>query len=146
MNWSQLPAINASFNATATFFIIAGLICIKLGRKRAHVACMMTALTASAAFLVGYLAHQYHKGEPMKFTGEGTIRTVYYVMLWSHMVLAAVNLPMIIATVVPAARQRFDKHKRLAKWTVPIWLYVSITGILVYFFLYVWYPPVDGSG
>ncbi|MEZ5327803.1 MAG: DUF420 domain-containing protein [Verrucomicrobiales bacterium] len=145
MDYSDLPVLNASFNATATVFIVSGLICIKRGNKRAHVACMVTALTASAAFLVGYLIHQYHKGEPMTFNGQGPIRTVYYVMLWSHMFLAAVNLPLIIMTVIPAVRQRFDRHKRLARWTLPIWLYVSVTGILVYFFLYVWYPAVPAA-
>lgn len=145
MDYTDLPALNASFNAAATFFITAGLVCIKTGRKRAHVACMATALVASAAFLAGYLVHQVHKGAPMTFNGEGAVRTVYYCMLWSHMFLAAVNLPLIIMTVVPAVRQRFDRHKRLARWTLPIWLYVSVTGILVYFFLYVWYPSAPAA-
>jgi putative membrane protein len=140
MEISGLPVLNASLNAAAAGFIIAGLVCIKTGRKQAHIACMATALTASAVFLVSYLIYHFTKGEPTPFGGTGAIRMVYYVMLLTHIVLAVVNLPMIIVTVVPALRHRFDKHKRIARWTWPVWLYVSVTGILVYFFLYVWYP------
>jgi len=140
MEIDDLPRLNASLNATATVFIIAGLVCIKTGRKRAHIACMATALTASAVFLTSYLIYHFTKGEPTPFGGAGAIRVVYYVMLLTHIVLAIVNLPMVIITVVPAVRGRFDRHKRMARWTWPVWLYVSITGILVYFFLYVWFP------
>ena len=136
----DLPPINATLNACATVFIILGLIFIKLGNKKAHIACMATALTFSAAFLGCYLYYHFHVLH-VNFAGTGGIKTFYYGLLITHVFLAIVNLPMIIMTVIPALRQRFDKHKRLAKWTAPIWLYVSITGVIVYMMCYQWYGP-----
>jgi uncharacterized membrane protein YozB (DUF420 family) len=140
MTVTELPAVNASLNAAATVFIVLGLIFIKAGRKKAHIVSMATALTISAAFLACYLYYHYHAGH-VSFAGEGWIRPVYLVLLVSHIILAVVNLPMIIITVVPALRQKFDKHKRWARWTAPIWLYVSVTGVLVYLMCYVWWGP-----
>jgi len=136
----DLPPINATLNACATVFIILGLVFIKTGNKKAHIACMATALTFSAVFLGCYLYYHFHVLH-VKFAGTGPIKTFYYLLLISHVFLAIVNLPMIIMTVIPALKQRFDKHKRIAKWTAPIWLYVSITGVIVYQMCYVWYGP-----
>ncbi|HAL73177.1 MAG TPA: DUF420 domain-containing protein [Verrucomicrobiales bacterium] len=136
----DLPPINATLNACATVFIILGLIFIKVGNKKAHIVCMATALTFSAVFLGCYLYYHFHVLH-VKFAGTGSIKTFYYGLLITHVFLAIVNLPMIIMTVIPALRQRFDKHKRLAKWTAPIWLYVSITGVIVYMMCYQWYGP-----
>lgn len=136
----DLPPINATLNACATVFIILGLVFIKVGNKKAHIASMITALTFSTVFLGCYLYYHFHVLH-VKFAGEGPIKTFYYTLLITHVFLAIVNLPMIIMTVIPALRQRFDKHKRLAKWTAPIWLYVSITGVIVYMMCYQWYGP-----
>ena len=139
MQLEDLPTLNASLNATATVMIVAGLICVKTGKVKAHIGFMIAALVASAAFLTSYLI--YHaNAEPTRFAHQGWIRTVYFFILFTHIPAAAVNLPMIIATVVPAIRKRFDKHMRVARWTYPLWLYVSVTGVLVYLILYVWYP------
>ena len=103
---------------------------------------MTAALTVSAAFLASYLVYHYRVGS-VKFTHEGLVRAVYFFILVTHIVLAAVNLPMIILTVVPALRRRFDRHRKLARWTWPIWMYVSVTGVLVYAMLYHWFPPAE---
>lgn len=140
MTVTDLPAINAGLNGAATIFILAGLIFIKAGKTKAHILSMILALGVSAVFLSCYLYYHYHAGH-VSFAGTGWIRPVYLTMLATHIVLAVVNLPMIFLTVIPALRQRFDKHKRWAKWTAPIWLYVSVTGVLVYFCCYVWWGP-----
>ncbi|MEY4483228.1 MAG: hypothetical protein RL693_680, partial [Verrucomicrobiota bacterium] len=103
-----------------------------------HIAFMVLALITSAAFLTSYLIYHYKAGH-IEFRGTGPIRVVYLTMLFTHVVLAVANLPMIILTVIPALRSRFDRHKRIARWTLPIWLYVSITGVLVYLMCYHWY-------
>ena len=139
MELSDLPALNATLNATATTLLVAGLVAIKKGNKRVHIACMVSALVVSAAFLTSYLI--YHYNHPTtRFAHDGLPKLIYLLILFTHIPLAMVNLPMIIMTVVPALRQRFDRHKRMAKWTYPIWLYVSVTGVLVYLMLYRWYP------
>ena len=139
MELSDLPALNATLNATATTLLVAGLVAIKKGNKRVHIACMVSALVVSAAFLTSYLI--YHYNDPTtRFAHGGLPKLIYLLILFTHIPLAMVNLPMIIMTVVPALRQRFDRHKRMAKWTYPIWLYVSVTGVLVYLMLYRWYP------
>lgn len=136
----DLPAVNATLNACATVALIIGFIFIKLGLRRAHIIAMSVALVISAAFLTCYLIYHYHVGRVL-FMGQGLARIIYFPLLISHIILAVVNLPMIIMTVVPALRQRFDKHKRMAKWTFPVWLYVSITGVIVYLMCYEWYGP-----
>lgn len=136
---SDLPTLNASLNATATVLIVSGLICIKTGRIKAHIGFMIAALTVSAAFLTSYLI--YHaQTEPSRFAHSGWIKTVYFLILFTHIPAAAVNLPMVFLTVVPAIRRKFAFHKRVARWTYPVWLYVSVTGVIVYFMLYVWFP------
>jgi putative membrane protein len=140
MTVADLPALNALLNSCATGLIIAGLVAIKLRRPKAHSAFMTGALAVSAAFLTSYLIYHYHVGH-VRFAGEGTVRTVYFALLISHVFLAVVNLPLIFLTVIPALRERFDKHRRMAKITAPVWLYVSVTGVIVYLMCYRWYGP-----
>lgn len=134
----DLPALNATLNTVASVLLVSGWICIKADKKSAHIALMVLALLVSAAFLTSYLIYHYHIGH-VAFQGKGFIRPVYFTILITHVVLAIVNVPLIIMTVVPALRRRFDRHKRIARWTLPSWLYVSVTGVLVYFMCYHWY-------
>lgn len=135
MTLYDLPALNAALNSIATVFIIAALIAIKFGKQRLHIGLMSVALIVSAAFLTSYLIYHFNVGH-VRFTGQGGVRTFYFTLLLTHVILAIVNLPMIIMTVVPALRRRYDKHKRMAKLTAPIWLYVSVTGVIVYMMCY----------
>lgn len=138
MNYTDLPALNALLNSIATILLVAGWICIKTGRRDAHIGFMVSALAVSAAFLTSYLIYHYHVGS-VPFQGTGGIRYVYFTILITHIILAIVNLPMIILTVIPAFRKRFDKHQRIARWTLPVWLYVSVTGVIVYLMCYIWF-------
>lgn len=139
MNATDLPFINACLNSASTFFIISGLIAIKNERKLIHISFMTAALVTSAAFLTCYVAHKILVG-PTSFTGEGWVRPVYFTILLTHTILAIVNLPLVFMTVIPAVRARFDRHRRMARLTYPVWLYVSITGVIVYLMLYQWFP------
>ncbi len=138
MHINDLPALNATLNTIATLLLICGWISIKLKRKATHIAFMVAALLVSAAFLTSYLIYHYKAGH-VEFNGTGWSRKVYFPLLISHVILAVLILPMVIMTVIPAFRQRFDKHKRIARWTLPIWLYVSVTGVLVYLMCYIWF-------
>ena len=140
MSIEELPALNAALNACATVFLVIGILLIKAGRKRGHIICMSTALIFSAAFLASYLVYHFKVGH-VKFAGTGAVRTTYFLILFTHLPLAIINLPMIILTVAPALKSRYDKHKRLAKLTFPIWLYVSVTGVIIYFMCYQWFGP-----
>jgi uncharacterized membrane protein YozB (DUF420 family) len=143
MTISDLPALNASLNAVSTLFISAGWYLIRRGYWRQHIACMIAAVISSACFLAGYLVYHAHVGE--KSSGyTGVIAWLYFPMLGTHVLLAMVVLPLVIVTLVPAFRRRWDKHRRIGRWTMPIWLYVSVTGVLVYLMLYRWFPPVSG--
>ncbi|MCE2694348.1 MAG: DUF420 domain-containing protein [Verrucomicrobiota bacterium] len=140
----ELPKLYTLFNAAALLHVILGLVMIKIGHKKPHIVSMVIALLFSTAFLGCYLYYHYHAGH-VRFAGTGITRPIYFTILFTHIPLAILSLPMIIMTVVPALRHRFDKHKRMAKWTVPVWLYVSVTGIIVYLMCYVWYgPPIRG--
>lgn len=142
MTVSDLPALNASLNALSTLFILAGLVAIKRDHKTAHIAAMITALVTSTAFLASYLTYHWMKaGIVTRFTEPGWPKAVYYFVLFTHIPLAALTLPLVLITVIPALRARYDRHRRWAKITAPIWLYVSVTGVLVYLMLYVWFPP-----
>ena len=139
---SDLPAVNASFNATSTVFISLGWWLIRRGMWRQHIACMIIAIVSSSFFLAGYLVYHANVGE--KSSGySGLIAWFYFPMLISHVLLAFVTLPLVIATLIPVFRRRWDRHRRIAKWTMPIWLYVSVTGVLVYLMLYQWFPPAS---
>jgi uncharacterized membrane protein YozB (DUF420 family) len=141
MNVNDLPAVNATLNALSTLFILAGWVMIRTERKVAHALCMVSALVTSAAFLACYLVYHFLKaGHVTHFTHTGWPKTFYFFILGTHTPLAIVALPLLALTVLPAIRQRFDAHKRMARWTLPVWLYVSVTGVLVYFMLYVWFP------
>ncbi len=135
MTVSDLPALNATLNALAATCLLAGYVFIRRGRIGAHRASMLGALAFSAAFLVSYLVYHYHAGS-RPFTGQGLIRVVYFVILLTHIVLATVMVPMVLVTVSRALARRFDRHRRIARWTWPVWMYVSVTGVLVYLMLY----------
>ena len=141
MEISDIPTLNAALNGLATILILTGFVLIKTGNRQAHRKVMTAALVVSAIFLVGYVYHKIEvRGVHTLFGGEGLIKTVYYVMLISHILLAMAILPLVLRTFALAIKGDYDRHKRWAKWTFPIWLYVSVTGVLVYFFLYQWYP------
>jgi len=147
MTVSDLPAINASLNAMSTGFILAGIVFIKNEMKFAHILSMLSALLTSTVFLACYLTYHYLKaGHVTYFTHPGWPKVLYMVILWTHIPLAALTVPLVFMTVIPAFQARYDKHRRLAAWTFPIWLYVSVTGVLVYFMLYVWFPPIPLAG
>jgi uncharacterized membrane protein YozB (DUF420 family) len=143
---TDLPPVEASLNGLATIFILLGWWFIRHQRKTQHIFCMVSALVVSVAFLACYLVYHFyrayylHIGET-HFTAQGIPRIVYFFILGTHLLLVLPSLVLIILTLIPALRSRFDKHRRIARWTLPIWLYVSVTGVLVYFMLYVWYPP-----
>ena len=144
MTISDLPAVNASFNAISTVFISLGWWFIRRGFWRQHIACMITAVCSSTVFLTCYLIYHFHVGEKSThFTAPGIVKAIYFALLISHILLAFVTLPLVIATLIPAFRRRWEKHRRIARWTMPIWLYVSITGVLVYLMLYQWFPPAS---
>ncbi len=141
MNASDLPAVNASLNALSTLFLALGYLFIKRQRQVAHRNCMVAAVITSAVFLVFYVLHKILvRGVHTPFGGEGIVRTGYYLMLISHIILAMAIVPLVLITMSRALRQRWEHHKRIARWTWPIWMYVSVTGVLVYLMLYQWFP------
>jgi len=138
----DLPALNASLNLVSTVFISMGWYLIRRGAWRRHMACMITAVISSTFFLVGYIVYHAHVGEKSThFAAGGLIAWIYFPMLISHVLLAFVTLPLVIVTLVQVFRRRWDRHRRIARWAIPIWLYVSVTGVLVYLMLYKWFPP-----
>ncbi len=140
MTIHDLPAVNASLNALSTVFISAGWFFIKTGRKKQHIISMICAVSTSTVFLACYVYYHLHAGVT-RFTAPGWIHAFYISMLTSHVLLAFTTVPLVILTLIPALKARFDKHARIARWTLPIWLYVSVTGVLVYMMLYQWFPP-----
>lgn len=139
MSWIlELPAVNATLNGISAALLTAGYLSIRRKRVALHKALMLSAFASSTLFLASYLT--YHaKAESPKFPGQGWVRPLYFTMLLSHIVLAAGLLPMALITLIAALRGRIERHRRLARWTLPIWLYVSVTGVLVYVVLYVAY-------
>jgi uncharacterized membrane protein YozB (DUF420 family) len=147
MNVSDLPAFNAALNGTSTILLTAGFILIKLGHKEAHRACMITAIGFSAAFLVTYVLHKYLvQGMHTPFGGAGALKAVYYFMLFTHIILAIAIVPMVLVTFNHALKERFEQHRRWARVTFPAWYYVSVTGVLIYFSLYKWWPAEVAVG
>lgn len=141
MTVSDIPPLNATLNGLATVLITAGFILINAGKKEAHRAVMLTAAVVSALFLVGYVTHKaLIHGVHTPFGGTGAIRTAYYAMLISHIILAISIAWLVPRTFWFAIQGDYARHKAWAKWTFPIWYYVSVTGVLVYFCLYVWWP------
>ena len=140
MTISDLPAINASLNSISTIFIAAGWFWIRRNVWQRHVPCMIVAIVSSTLFLIGYVTYHVAVGE--KSSGfTGWVAWIYFPILISHVLLAFVTLPLVIVTLVPVFQRRWDRHRRLGRWTMPIWLYVSVTGVLVYLMLYQWFPP-----
>lgn len=135
MTLASLPALNAALNATAAALLVAGYVCIRRGAIRQHRACMIAAFAVSTLFLVSYLTYHAQVGS-RRFEGTGAIRMVYFTVLLTHTVLAALVPPLAVVTLWRALHDRFDSHVRIARWTLPIWLYVSITGVVVYVMLY----------
>lgn len=141
MSVHDIPALNAGLNALATVLMTAGFLFIKQGKREAHRAAMLSAGAVSAVFLVGYVAHKILvRGVHTPFGGEGAIRTIYYGMLISHILLAISIAFLVPKTFWLAIKGDYETHRRWARFTFPIWYYVSVTGVLVYFFLYVWWP------
>ncbi|MGJ8649416.1 MAG: DUF420 domain-containing protein [Opitutaceae bacterium] len=135
-----LPTINACLNGTSTLLLTAGFICIKTGKETAHRVCMVAAFSVSIIFLFFYVLHKWLvKGVHTSFLGEGLWREFYYAMLASHIILAMAIVPLVLVTISYAIREKREKHRAWARWTFPIWYYVSITGVLVYMFLYQWF-------
>jgi putative membrane protein len=140
-----LPHVNAFLNTTSGLCLIAGYIFIRRRQIRAHRASMIAAFIASSVFLVSYVLYHsllaYYLGQgPTKFRGEGFIRPIYFVILITHTILAIVIVPFIIVTLRRGLKRDDARHKRIARWTLPLWLYVSVTGVVVYLFLYQLYP------
>jgi uncharacterized membrane protein YozB (DUF420 family) len=135
MSVSDLPALNATLNGIAALFLLAGYIFIKRRQIGAHRASMLSAFAASALFLVSYVVYHANAGSK-PFPGTGPIRALYFAVLITHVVLAAAILPMAIITLSRALQERFDRHVRIARWTLPTWLYVSVTGVVIYGMLY----------
>ena len=135
MTVSDLPALNASLNATSAVLLAAGWILIKRGRIQAHRNVLLAACTTSVLFLISYLIYHAQVGS-VRFTKQGPIRMVYFTILLTHTVLAAAIVPMVLITLSRGLRARYDSHRRIARWTMPLWLYVSVTGVVVYVMLY----------
>ena len=141
MKLNDLPVLNATLNGISALLIVSGFVMIKKEHKRAHALCMVGAIVTSALFLASYLTYHFLKaGHVTYFTTPGWPKALYFFILGTHTPLAVLVLPMIAFTVIPALQQRFDAHKRMARWTLPVWLYVSVTGVLVYLMLYIWFP------
>jgi putative membrane protein len=135
MTLDDLPALNATLNGTAAALLTAGYVSIRRGQVARHRACMLAAFAASILFLVSYLVYHAQAGAKL-FPGTGAVRAVYLGILVTHTVLAALVPPMAIVTLWRALKERFDRHARLARWTLPVWLYVSVTGVVIYVMLY----------
>src|SRR5215467_6360037 len=133
-------ALNASLNGLSAVLLAGGYLAIRRGKRETHKRFMISAFVVSSAFLASYLLYHYRVGS-VRFTGEGWIRPIYFAILTSHTILAAVIVPMILVTLRRAWTQRFDKHRVIARWTLPLWFYVSVTGVIVYVLLYQLYPP-----
>jgi uncharacterized membrane protein YozB (DUF420 family) len=132
---TDLPAVNASLNAISTVLLLTGYVFIRRGERQKHKACMIAALVTSTLFLTSYVIYHAQVGS-VPFKGTGWIRTVYFAVLIPHVILAAAIVPPVLITVSRALSAKYDKHRRIARWTLPVWLYVSITGVIVYLMLY----------
>jgi putative membrane protein len=137
--YSVLPHLNATLNASSFILLSSGYYFIRQKRVIAHRNCQIAALTASVLFLISYIVYHLHHGTT-RFAGQGIARPIYFTILTTHTVLAAVIVPLVIITVRRALRGDFLRHKAIARWTLPMWLYVSITGVVVYLMLYHLYP------
>jgi putative membrane protein len=132
---TDLPALNAGLNATSAVLLATGYVLIRRRRRDAHKRVMLAALVSSALFLTSYLVYHAQVGS-VRFRGQGAVRTLYFAILLTHTVLAVAIVPLVATTLVPALRGRFDRHRRLARITLPLWAYVSVTGVVIYWMLY----------
>lgn len=142
--YAIFPVINAGLNGASTVLLVAGRWLIAQKRIAAHRLVMLSAFATSSLFLISYLYYHLHVGS-VRFQGTGWSRPVYFTILISHVVLAALIVPLVIITLNQALRERFDKHRAIARRTFPLWLYVSVTGVLVYFMLYHWFAAPPGN-
>jgi len=133
-------ALNATLNGTSAILLAAGYAAIRTRKREAHKRLMISAFVVSCAFLVSYVAYHYRVGH-VAFQGQGVIRPVYFVLLTSHTLLAIVIVPLILITLRRAWLERFDKHRLIARWTLPLWFYVCVTGVIVYLMVYQLYAP-----
>lgn len=131
----DMPALNALLNGSSFALLLSGFFFIRRGKIPAHRICMLAALTVSALFLISYLIYHYQVGS-VRFTKEGWIRPVYFTILITHTILAMAVPPLAAVTLFRALKERFPKHKKIARWTLPIWMYVSVTGVMIYWMLY----------
>ena len=139
MSISDLPVVNACLNGLSAVFLTAGYVFIRRKNQAAHRNCMVSAFVTSTLFLVCYLTYHYHAGRTV-FKDPAWFRPIYLVLLLTHTVLAVVIVPMILITLNRALKQRFDLHKKIARWTWPLWMYVSVTGVVIYILLYHLFP------
>ena len=135
MQVTDLPLVNAALNASATVFLLVGWRFIRRGDRQRHRAMMVAALACSTLFLASYLTYHYHAGS-RPYGGTGALRAVYFLVLITHVILAAAIVPLVMVTVTRAWRGQFARHRAIARWTLPLWLYVSVTGVIVYLMLY----------
>lgn len=145
MTTADLPALNALLNGTAAVLLVIGRVLIRSGRRAAHQKVMLAALSVSAAFLASYLVYHLSHGS-RRFQGPADVRAVYLVILLTHTVLAAVNVPLVVLTVFRALTGRFEPHRRIARWAWAVWLYVSVTGVVIYVMLYQLWPAPPPVG
>jgi len=132
---SDLPAVNAILNGTSAAFLVAGYILIRRGRQESHKRCMLAALGTSSLFLIFYVIYHANVGS-VPFGGQGTVRLLYFTILITHVVLAAAILPLALITAARGLNAQYDRHVRIARWTLPLWIYVSVTGVAIYLMLY----------
>lgn len=137
---TDVPALNAGLNAASALFLLLGWVAIRGGRVERHRGWMLAAASTSTLFLACYVAYHLRVGS-VRFTGQGPVRTVYFSILLTHTVLAIVIVPFVLRTLYLGLKRRDDRHRRIARWTLPMWLYVSVTGVVVYWMLYRLYPP-----
>ena len=145
MTIQDLPLINACLNSLATVFLILGFVFIKKGNREAHKKCMISAFITSAVFLTCYLIYHFNTEVVTRFVDPAWFRPIYLVILFTHVVLAVVILPLIFMTFSRALKARYELHKKIARWTWPLWMYVSVTGVLIYLLLYQIFPQPKGG-
>ena len=137
-DFSIFPVVNATLNGLSAVLILTGREFIRRKHMQAHAACMVSAVTCSAVFLCSYLYYHFNVGS-VRFQGQGIVRPVCFTLLISHTILAVTLVPLVIVTLARAAKKNFDWHKAIARWTYPLWLYVSVTGVIIYLMLYHWF-------
>ena len=138
MEIQNLPALNASLNALSAILLTTGYVLIRRGRRDLHKRCMLAALATSTLFLVSYVIYHLNTGS-RPFPGQGGIRAVYFTILITHVILAAAIVPLALTTTARGLLDQYDRHVRIARWTLPLWLYVSVTGVVIYLMLYQFY-------